>query len=60
MRINKKHIAGWLSNMSVGTFIIGAFQAVEQLPWLGDKTKWLIICLAIVEFLISLYLAREE
>ena len=58
--MKRNHIANWLSNMSVGTFAVGAFQAVEQVPSLGPDTKWYIMALAIGEFLLSLLLAQED
>lgn len=58
--MKRNHIANWLSNMSVGTFVVAAFQAVEQLPVLGPNTKWYIMGLAVLEFLLSLLLAKED
>ncbi|WP_446424198.1 hypothetical protein [Mailhella sp.] len=58
--MKRNHIANWLSNMSVGTFVVGAFQAVEQVSSLGPDTKWYIMTLAIGEFLLSLLLAKED
>jgi len=35
----KHHIANWLSNLSVATIAIGAFQTVELIPELEPHTK---------------------
>ncbi len=55
----RKHVANWLSNMSVGTFIVGAFQHVEQFQFLGDNTQTIVIGMAAVELVASIILAKE-
>lgn len=56
----RKHIANWLSNMSVGTFIVGAFQQVDQFQFLGENTQPAIIGMAIIEFVASILFAKQE
>ena len=60
MKIKRQHLSSWLSNMSVGTFIIGAFQNVEQFQFLGEKAQIITIILAGIEFFISYLLAPKE
>ena len=56
----RHHISTWLSNLSVGTVIVGAFQHIEGFQFLGENAQTLILGMAAAEFVISLYLAKEE
>jgi len=56
----KHHIANWLSNLSVATIAIGAFQTVELIPELEPHTKWVVLGIGLIEFFLSYLLAKEE
>ena len=57
----RKHVANWLSNLSVAMIVVGMFQTVDFIPNLpSSHAKWLALGFGIALFLVSYAVARRE
>lgn len=57
----RNHVANWLSNLSVGTIAVGAFQTVNLIPQIsGESSKWIALVVGLVLFGISYFLKEED
>lgn len=56
----KKHIANWLSNMSVAAFVLGMFQATTTTEFFGEYTQYAAIICSVTAFLWSLYILPKQ
>lgn len=50
----KKHIASWLSNMSVATFVLAMFQASDTSMLFGQYTQYAALACSVLGFILSL------
>jgi hypothetical protein len=56
----KEHIASWLSNMSVASFVLAMFQASEKTEIFGDNTQYAALAFSVSAFLCSLYILSKK
>ena len=57
----RKHVANWLSNLSVAMIVVGMFQTVDFIPNLSSAhAKWVAFGFGIALFLASYVLAQRE
>ena len=56
----KKHIANWLSNMSVATFVLALFQATETSGFFGEFTQYVALAFSFGAFASSLYILPKK
>lgn len=57
----RKHVANWLSNLSVATIVVGMFQTVDFIPDLpSTRAKWVALVVGVALFLLSYAVAKRE
>ena len=56
----REHIASWLSNMSVATFVLGLFQASEKSKLFGAYASYVALALSLVAFVGSLIVLQKK
>ena len=55
----KKHIANWLSNMSVATAVLALFQAVDTCLF-GEYAQFIALAVSALTFACSLFVLPKE
>ena len=57
----RKHVANWLSNLSVAMIVVGMFQTVDFIPNLSNAyAKWIAMSVGLVLFILSYAVAKRE
>ena len=59
-KTRRKHIANWLSNLSVAVVAIGAFQVIDVFSEYGYKANIAVLLVGLGIFFFSFLLAKGE